>query len=49
MADVQAINQSILVVGGGMSGITAALEAAEAGYDVVLIEKNSYLGGRVTQ
>ncbi len=49
MADVQTTNQSILVVGGGMSGITAALEAAEAGHDVVLVEKNPYLGGRVTQ
>jgi len=49
MADVQTTNQSILVAGGGISGITAALEAAEAGYDVVLIEKNPFLGGRVTQ
>ncbi|MCG6878300.1 MAG: CoB--CoM heterodisulfide reductase iron-sulfur subunit A family protein [Deltaproteobacteria bacterium] len=49
MADVQTTNQSILVVGGGMSGITSALEAAEAGYDVVLVEKNPYLGGRVAQ
>jgi quinone-modifying oxidoreductase subunit QmoA len=49
MAEVQTTNQSILVVGGGMSGITAALEAAEAGYEVVLVEKNPYLGGRVTQ
>jgi len=49
MADDQTTNQSILVVGGGMSGITAALEAAETGYDVVLVEKNPYLGGRVTQ
>ncbi len=49
MADVQTTNQTILVVGGGISGLTAALEAAEAGYDVVLIEKQPYLGGRVTQ
>jgi len=49
MSDIQTTNQSILVVGGGMSGITAALEAAEAGYDVVLVEKNPYLGGRVAQ
>ena len=49
MADVHTTNQSILVVGGGMSGITSALEAAEAGYDVVLVEKNPYLGGRVAQ
>jgi quinone-modifying oxidoreductase, subunit QmoA len=43
------MGQSILVVGGGMSGVSAALEAAEAGYDVVLVEKNPYLGGRVAQ
>ncbi|KJS12565.1 MAG: heterodisulfide reductase subunit A [Peptococcaceae bacterium BRH_c8a] len=42
-------NKSILVVGGGISGITAALEAAEAGCEVYIAEKNPYLGGRVTQ
>jgi quinone-modifying oxidoreductase, subunit QmoA len=41
--------QSILVVGGGMSGLTAALEAAEAGYDTYIVERNPYLGGRVAQ
>jgi len=46
---VEAINQSILVVGGGISGITAALEAAEAGHNVILIEKRPYLGGKVAQ
>lgn len=40
---------AILVVGGGFSGITAALEAAEMGYEVILVEKNPYLGGRVAQ
>jgi quinone-modifying oxidoreductase subunit QmoA len=39
--------EKILVVGGGISGMTAAIEAAEAGADVVLVEKNPYLGGRV--
>ena len=41
--------QGILVVGGGMSGITAAIEASEAGYDTYLVEKNPYVGGRVAQ
>jgi quinone-modifying oxidoreductase subunit QmoA len=49
MPDVETTNQTILVVGGGMSGVTAALEAAEAGYDVVLLEKKPYLGGKVAQ
>ena len=47
MVDVE--TQSILVVGGGMSGMTAAIEAAEAGHEVYLVEKNPYLGGRVAQ
>lgn len=42
-------NGSIMVVGGGISGLTTALEAAEVGYEVVLVEKNPYLGGRVAQ
>ena len=40
---------SILVVGGGISGLTATLEAAEVGYEVFLVEQNPYLGGRVAQ
>lgn len=47
MANTEA--QSILVVGAGMSGLTAAVEAAEAGYDAYIVEKNPYLGGRVAQ
>ncbi|MBI5533837.1 MAG: CoB--CoM heterodisulfide reductase iron-sulfur subunit A family protein [Deltaproteobacteria bacterium] len=41
--------QAILVVGGGISGLTAAIEAAEAGHEVYLVEKNPYLGGHVAQ
>ncbi len=39
----------ILVIGGGISGITAAIEAAEAGFEVVLVEQNTFLGGRAIQ
>ncbi len=40
---------SLLVVGGGISGLTAAVEASEAGAEVTLAERNPYLGGRVAQ
>lgn len=39
----------LLVVGAGIAGISAALEAAETGYSVTLIEKRAYIGGRVAQ
>ncbi|CAK0744781.1 hypothetical protein CCP4SC76_1560001 [Gammaproteobacteria bacterium] len=45
MTEVIATNETILVVGGGISGMTAALEAAETGKRVVLVEKRPYLGG----
>jgi len=49
MADIIATNETILVVGGGISGMTAAIEAAECGKQVILVEKNASVGGRVTQ
>jgi quinone-modifying oxidoreductase subunit QmoA len=44
-----ATSQTILVVGGGISGMTAALEAAECGREVVLVERSATLGGRSAQ
>ncbi|MBW2028656.1 MAG: hydrogenase iron-sulfur subunit [Deltaproteobacteria bacterium] len=38
-------SRDILVVGGGLSGMTSALEAARAGYDAILVEKAPQLGG----
>jgi len=49
MADIIATNETILVVGGGISGMSAALEAAECGKQVILIEKSPSVGGRVNQ
>lgn len=43
------MNNSVLVVGGGISGLTAAVEAAEVGCEVFLVERNPYLGGKVAQ
>ena len=42
-------SKKVLVIGGGMSGLTAAIEAAEAGLEAYIVEKNPYLGGRVAQ
>ncbi|MDY0038683.1 MAG: hydrogenase iron-sulfur subunit [Desulforhabdus sp.] len=39
------LSKKILVVGGGLAGITAANEACKAGYEVVLVEKSDKLGG----
>ncbi len=39
----------VLVIGGGIAGVTTAVEAAEAGCDVILVEKLPYLGGRVAR
>ncbi|BCB97256.1 heterodisulfide reductase subunit A [Dissulfurispira thermophila] len=37
--------KTILVIGGGIAGMTAALQAADAGYQVFLVEKEPQLGG----
>jgi quinone-modifying oxidoreductase subunit QmoB len=39
------IDRGLLVVGGGITGMTAALGSAEAGYEVHLVEKTDNLGG----
>ncbi|HAF29268.1 MAG TPA: heterodisulfide reductase subunit A [Bacteroidales bacterium] len=39
----------VLVIGGGISGITTAVEIAEVGKEVILIEKEPYLGGNVVK
>lgn len=42
-------SETILVAGGGIAGISAAIEAAETGCDVILLEASATLGGRVAQ
>ncbi len=46
MTAAVAANPELLVVGGGISGMTAALEAAECGRSVTLVERSATLGGR---
>jgi quinone-modifying oxidoreductase subunit QmoB len=44
-APEEEISKDILVVGGGITGMTAALETARAGYNCILVEKEAELGG----
>jgi len=44
-----AINPATLVVGGGIAGIQAALEVAEAGHEVYLVERDSTIGGQMAK
>jgi heterodisulfide reductase subunit A len=43
------INPATLVVGGGITGIQAALELADADYPVYLVEREPSIGGRMAQ
>jgi heterodisulfide reductase subunit A len=43
------INPATLVVGGGIAGIQAALELANANYPVYLVEREPSIGGRMAQ
>jgi hypothetical protein len=45
---VNDLKTDILVVGGGLGGVAAALAALEAGRDVVLVEQYAWLGGQLT-
>jgi heterodisulfide reductase subunit A len=38
-----------MVIGGGVSGIQAALDLADSGYEVVLVEKQPSIGGLMAQ
>jgi heterodisulfide reductase subunit A len=38
-----------LVIGGGIAGMQAALDIAEAGYAVILVERQDHLGGRMAE
>jgi len=39
----------VMVVGGGISGIQAALDLADSGYKVYLVEKSPAIGGKMAQ
>jgi heterodisulfide reductase subunit A len=47
--DIVDIEKDVLVLGGGISGITSSLQLAETGYNVYLVEKEPSIGGHMAQ
>ena len=43
------VNKSVLVIGGGIAGMQAALTAADSGYPVYLVEKDPSIGGQMAK
>jgi heterodisulfide reductase subunit A len=43
------LTKKAMVIGGGIAGITAALDIADAGYPVILVERSDHLGGRMAE
>ncbi len=43
------VTPEALVIGGGIAGLSAAIDLGDAGYKVHLIEKNTTIGGRMSQ
>ncbi|MBM3705882.1 MAG: FAD-dependent oxidoreductase, partial [Actinobacteria bacterium] len=43
------LNKNVLVIGGGVAGIQAALDIADGGKKVILVEKEASIGGRMAQ
>jgi heterodisulfide reductase subunit A len=43
------VNRRALVIGGGISGLQAAMDIADHGYEVILVEKNPSIGGKMIQ
>ena len=45
----RALQGSVMVVGGGIAGMQAALDAANSGFYVYLVERSSAIGGAMAQ
>ncbi|MFD2212367.1 phytoene desaturase family protein [Metabacillus endolithicus] len=42
-------NKTVLVIGGGLGGLSAAISLAQSGYEVSLYEKNDHIGGKLNR
>ncbi|MBR2679331.1 MAG: NAD(P)-binding protein, partial [Exiguobacterium sp.] len=43
------VGKSVIVIGGGLGGLSAAISLAQKGYDVSLYEQNDHIGGKVNR
>jgi heterodisulfide reductase subunit A-like polyferredoxin len=48
-SDSQAVSGSVMVLGAGIGGMQSALDLANSGYYVYLVEKSSGIGGTMAQ
>lgn len=46
---VNMTNKNVVVIGGGLGGLSAAISLAQAGYEVSLYEKNDHIGGKLNR
>lgn len=49
MAQSFAVNKRVLVIGGGVAGIQAALDCADGGIPVVMVEREATIGGKMAK
>ena len=49
MRDSETHVKKVLVIGAGLGGISAAISLAQEGYDVTLVEKNEWIGGKLSE
>jgi heterodisulfide reductase subunit A len=47
--DILPLTKRTMIIGGGVAGIQAALDLADNGYEVLLVEKQPSIGGRMAQ
>jgi len=47
--EILPLTKRTLVIGGGVAGIQAALDLADNGYDVIMVEKSASIGGTMAQ